>query len=316
MVNARSALPSSSKRAILVAEAVRRLKNCSTSLPIEEVAGYISTFNLAMRSSGHSERFRTVVNKRAMAIYNNSCTLSREQGRPMWRSREERREQVRESGGKNSKTDWFTKLGYQNTMTVPASKDGELMEKVSKVLSESMAPMGFRTLVMEDGGRAIKTDMVRTNPFPPIGGCGRDLCMMCKVKPSKGRCWDSNIVYSITCNRSPCTEGGIIPTYIGETCRSTKTRGSQHLTLYKGKKDNSFLWKHTQEEHQGQIGEADYKMEPLSRCKDSFTRIIQEAVLIQKNESDPKTDNLNSKMEYFGAEYIRPTFSKGPADLW
>ena len=107
VVMAGSALPSANKRAILVAEAVRRMKNCSADLPVEDIAKHISTFNLAMKNSGHSHRFREVINNRAMAVYNNAVKLSREQGRPMWRSRKERMEQVREKGGKSNKTEWF-----------------------------------------------------------------------------------------------------------------------------------------------------------------------------------------------------------------
>ena len=313
---ARSALPSSGKRAISVAEAVRRLKNCSIDLPAKEIASHLNTFNLQMQNSGHSTRFRGVIVARAMAVYNKSCTLSREEGKPMWRTREERQAQVEEKGGKADKTTWFSRLGYQNTLMVPASPGGELMKIVDKVLKKSTAPMGFKTLVLEDGGRSMKSDLVKSNPFSPNTGCNRADCMMCQTEPSRGKCWGSGAVYKITCNRLPCSGNDVLPTYVGETSRTLKTRGSQHLTLYTGKKDNSFLWKHAKEVHSGVIGTADFKMELLSRPRDTLVRILQEAVYIQKNESDEKTESLNSKMEYFGAEYIRPSFSKGPADIW
>ena len=88
------------------------------------------------------------------------------------------------------------------------------------------------------------------------------------------------------------------------------------MILYKGKKDNSFLWKHTKEEHMGVIGDSDYKMELINRPREPLNRILEEAVHIQRNEGDPKTKSLNSKMEYFVAEYVRPSFTKGPADVW
>ena len=234
----------------------------------------------------------------------------------MWRTREESIRQLAERGGRNNKTGWFEKLGYKNTINMPASLNGELMEKVSRALKNSTAPMGFKTLVMEDGGRSKKSDIVRSNPFPVEGGCERLNCVMCSIEPSKGKCWVSNCVYTIVCNRSPCIDGGALPTYVGETSRSIKTRGDQHMTLYRNKKDNSFLWKHTKEEHQGVIGQNDYKMVPLERCKEPLGRVLTEAVHIQKNEEDPKTISLNSKMEYFGSEMVRPSFSKGPADQW
>ena len=176
--------------------------------------------------------------------------------------------------------------------------------------------MNFKTLVTEDGGRSVKSDLVRSNPFTAEGACGRKECLMCSVEPSKGKCWKANVLYKITCNRSPCNSAGKVPTYVGETCRSTCTRGAQHFALYKGKKDNSFMWKHTLDKHQGKIGESDYKMEQVNQFQDPLTRILQEAVTIQRNETDEKTENLNSKMEYYGPEYVRPSFSKGPVDQW
>ena len=189
------------------------------------------------------------------------------------------------------------------------------MVKIKKALDDSTAPMGLKTLVQEDGGRSIKSDIVKSNPFPTKEGCGRAGCMMCILEPSKGRCWVSNIVYNITCNRSPCTEEPALPTYVGESCRSGFVRGGQHLSLYKGRKDNSFLWKHSKEKHLGVIGDRDYKMTLAERCRGPLPRVLTEAVLIQQNESSSKTENLNSKMEYFRPEYVRSSFSKGPADL-
>ena len=143
---------------------------------------------------------------------------------------------------------------------------------------------------------------------------------MCQVEPSKGSSWVSNIVYQIQCNRFPCnTVDAKTPTYIGETSRSLKTRGCQHNTLYIGKKENSFQWRHTNEKHNGIIGTnkgaGDYKMKPLNKFNSALTRVLEEAVRIQQLESDPKLDNSNSRFEYFGPEYVRPSFTKGPIDL-
>ena len=192
------------------------------------------------------------------------------------------------------------------------------MTNVNKAINSTTAPLGFKTLVVEDGGRSLKCDITKSNPFPVLTVCERPDCMMCTFEPSKGKCWGSNAVYKIECTRAPCTnEGGTLATYIGETCRSYYTRGSQHLNLYKNKKDNSRLWKHCKEEHGGLIeGETDFRMKPVEKFRDPITRILHEAVRIQQNEVDPKTLNLNSKMEYFGPEYVRPNFSKGPVDQW
>ena len=61
VIMARSALPSSSKRAILVAEGLRRMLNCHPDLPREEVAEYLTEFNVRMSEAGHIESFRRIV---------------------------------------------------------------------------------------------------------------------------------------------------------------------------------------------------------------------------------------------------------------
>ena len=207
---------------------------------------------------------------------------------------------------------------YSNTLVVPATLGGELTTLVKKELDKSTPPMGFKTIVQEDGGRSVRADIAKTNPFP-VSECGRQDCPLCQVEPSRGSCWVSNTVYQIQCNRSPCNMDGVrTPTYIGETSRTPYTRGCQHHALYIGKKDNSFQWKHTLERHGGVIGEnkgaKDYKMKPLNKFKKSLTRVIEEAVRIQQLESDPNLENLNSRLEYFAPKYGRPSFTKEPLD--
>ena len=239
----------------------------------------------------------------------------------MYRAKEERSKQRQEEGSKSDKTSWFGKLGYDNIIMLPATVDGELTNKVKKALDDSQPPLGFRTLVLEDGGRSLKSDLVRSNPFPRLS-CQREDCLMCQVSPSRGKCSASNMVYSIECNRSPCNDENSIctPTYIGETSRSCRVRGSEHLTLYRNGKDNSFMHKHMVEKHSGIMGEnkgiKDFKMESLNRFKGSLTRIVEEAVRIKEVDSNPKLEMMNSKIEYFGPQYVRTAFSKGPADRW
>ena len=57
------------------------------------------------------------------------------------------------------------------------------------------------------------------------------------------------------------------------------------------------MWKHCQDKHGGQIeGKTDFKMTPLERSRNCLTRIVNEAVRIRKNEGDPKTVSMNSKL--------------------
>ena len=77
------------------------------------------------------------------------------------------------------------------------------------------------------------------------------------------------------------------------------------------------MWRHNQLTHGGKMGEnngaKDFQMKKLHTYRHPLDRILEEAVLIQRLEGSKTVECLNSKEEYFGAEYIRPCFPKGPA---
>ena len=110
------------------------------------------------------------------------------------------------------------------------------------------------------------------------------------------------------------------PTYCGESSRSAFRRGAEHFSLYTNRFKSSFMLRHCQLAHNGVFGDkggmGDFSLEHISTFKDNLTRILEEAVLIQALEEDDKVECLNSKAEYFGAEYVPPCFPKGPAQVF
>ena len=66
----------------------------------------------------------------------------------------------------------------------------------------------------------------------------------------------------------------------------------------------------------GENGLLDYKMKVLNTFKESLNRILEEAVRIQQLDGDQRIEMLNSKIEYYAPQYVRPSYSKGPAELW
>ena len=80
------------------------------------------------------------------------------------------------------------------------------------------------------------------------------------------------------------------------------------------------MQKHNIDKHNGVRGEKnglfEFKMEALIRCKKASTRIVSEAVRIKQIDGDPKVEMLNSKIEFYGAQYVRASYSKGPAEQW
>ena len=193
-------------------------------------------------------------------------------------------------GGKADKTDWFKKLGKDVTVTVPASVDSKLSQLVREGLEQFQE--GEKYLVLEDGGRSLHQDLVKSN-FNPMETCERANCLTCWAAPSNGKCYKSNVGYRVSCAREPCTLTGAEPQqghgqldqlddgtddegdalqqhqyhdlcpppgaqYEGETARTAFTRGQQHLKLYRGsrkEKEKSFMWHHTQQVHGGVLGD-------------------------------------------------------------
>ena len=196
------------------------MMNCSPNLPVAQKAEFLSVFNVAMSDCGHSQSFRKVVTERAVMKYTAAWERKALTGAEVYRNKEEKKEALRISGGKPSKTDWFQRLGYQNTLMVPATLESKLTERVKEVMERSDKPGGFKTLILEDGGRSVKSDLVRSDPFPK-SQCNRDGCLMCSNGPSNGKCWSSSVVYKVSCNR--CV--GQTHSYVGETSRSPYRRG-------------------------------------------------------------------------------------------
>ena len=141
----RLALPTSTKRSILISEALRRMLNCHPDLPVKEKAEFLSEFCVRMAECGHEQRFREIVIKRAAEKYSASMKGLAEGTKPMYRNKEEKKEQAKLEGGLGkTKTGWFKSLGYDGTVTVPATQDSALMRLVEKALeaTDSPGPLG------------------------------------------------------------------------------------------------------------------------------------------------------------------------------
>ena len=151
-----------------------------------------------------------------------------------------------------------------------------LKKRVEKAIRMTDWPRSYKQLVMGDGGRTMASQLVKSNPFPRAN-CGRIRCGMCAAGGRNGKCWKSNIVYKIQCNRLPCVGGHNeepVPTYIGESSRTTYTRGLEHQDAYLKKKETSFMWRHCLEKHGGVMGspQTDYTYGVIESYRHSLDR--------------------------------------------
>ena len=107
----------------------------------------------------------------------------------------------------------------------------------------------------------------------------------------------------MVCDTCECR--GKTRVYEGETGRSARIRGDEHLAALKKQKNDSVLFKHKENEHTNE--EMRISMRITKRFKDPLSRQGNEAVRIS---SRSKTDLLNSKSEFHHPPITRVTVEK------
>ena len=138
----------------------------------------------------------------------------------------------------------------------------------------------------------MKDLLVVKNPFPNTV-CEMRKCVLCKnnTKEIKIPCNTNNVGYRLVCET--CEDKGFQKIYEGETARSARTRGAEHMRDFNKGKLDSAMYKHKQNEHEGE--EIKYRMEITKKFRDPLTRQANEAVRITSRK---KNEILNSKTEF------------------
>ena len=194
------------------------------------------------------------------------------------------------------KNNWYRnngKIEYKSVLFVPVTKGGVLAKEMKKREEEINRYSKERIKIVEGGGVQMKSILVQKNPFPNLK-CDMKKCLLCESsKPGSSSipCNSSNVGYRLNCDT--CRDRGAVKVYEGETSRSARIRGIEHLRDYRKGKTDSSLFKHKQNEHQNE--EMAFSMEITKRYKDPLSRQANEAVRISSRE---KTQILNSKNEF------------------
>jgi hypothetical protein len=333
-LNSRSAYPTMGTRATLMEETLRRLRNNSPEVRWEDKGKFLTKWTLAMMRGGHTERFRRDIVDRAVKRYLGELSDHNEGKRDIYRSREERERQMMERGGRNRKATWFRKTDRKTGKEITAMFKVKMTERetlkkiVEKKMSQFAGPEGIHAKVIEEGGRTLKSFLVKGDPFPRTK-CSRKECAV--NEGSCGEvCYTRNANYMLSCNRcddileekmvkiqqNEEAEGGgggrhkdggnegeegdeeqedlERNLYGGETSRSIHHRYRQHLEGYKGRKNH--LWEHVRKKHEGEIGEAggikDFKLELTGVDKEVMRRVVRESVKLRRiaNGEDEKSE--------------------------
>ena len=298
---------------------------------------HLEKFSIAMAEGGHKASYRKMIITRVLARYETSLHSHRSGTKRMYRTKGEREAHIR-TVGKTSKDDWFKKGGFTNCLTIPTTPGGRLAALVRETLEKCPAPGSTRTRVVERGGRSIRSQLVRSNPFPRKT-CGREKCPLTWQKRGcQDKCFREQVGYSghcQTCRNSQLQQGVPLEkvedrVYQGETSRSLFTRGNQHRDDYHSnfkhgrKAKSSWMWEHMKEHHGGRPGldhREDFQFRLLGSFNDCLSRQTDEAVRLEMVEQYGKVlgdrgegvggsivETLNGRGEFFQPKIVQHIF--------
>ena len=107
----------------------------------------------------------------------------------------------------------------------------------------------------------------------------------------------------MVCVRNGSENPGI---YVGETSRTLAERSSEHIAMLKNVDPKSFMVKHWALAHAGMDSQPSFKFEVVRKHKDSLSRMLHEALLIEKEA------NMNSKSEFRSNRLTRLVIEAAP----
>ena len=275
----RSAHGENTKRNVMVNEVCRILKNCSPYLPWKDIAKSVSDFVRRMELSGYDPKFRYDVVKRAVRRYR--VRVSKwEKGDEMYADLRTDTERMEDRNRK--KENWYRDDNkYESVLYVQPTVNSMLKKDIQSLAKKN----DVRVKVIEKAGLTMKRMLQKSNPYPKER-CSRVDCAMCEYGKI-GECRTRGCVYKIKCK-----EDG--KEYIGQTGRSIYERLKEEMTDLQRKGENSPLWKHAEECHEGQWFDMEVAVTDRNFGKPS-RRMITEAVRIDGLDNDKA---MNAKREW------------------
>ena len=149
-----------------------------------------------------------------------------------------------------------------------------------------------RIKIVEKSGQDIENILSKKDPFQKEI-CKEKACPICQNPDKKMNvfCNTNNVGYRWICNT--CKNNDKMKVYEGETSRSARLRGKEHVNSYRRKDCDSVLQKHKMLEHVNE--DVDFVMEITGVFRDALTRQADEAVRIHARKNE---ELMNSKSEF------------------
>ena len=321
VIHQNSAMSENGKIASLSMEVIRRLKNTSIELDQERIDRIIDNFTVKLISSGYGmQQAYTIIN----AGLKGYEKLLKKQTDGIMNIHRPAANGVASRNRKKltSKSSWFKKKKDQNKNEAPAEKSSENYRPRNKksgkkpntkeirtttVLFVEQTPggelanifrekekelsliTGFRVKIVERNGTRANQLLHKPNPWSNAR-CQNAKCYPCE-NGDISDCSKRNLVYISSC--IPCRKAEKPMYYVGETSRTSRERGAEHLDDYLKGKEESHMVKHLDEVHPGQQ-QASFEFRVHSTFQKALTRQITEAVLIRRAGEA----TLNSKGVY------------------
>jgi hypothetical protein len=301
VILADSALSFSKKRTILTQECLRRLRNTKIELGPGVQNRHLNLYMLKLKKSGYNQKFRTEILDSGLKAFQKMIEDDKNGSKPMYRSRDWNADQ-RQILKSKKKINWWnstnSKIQYKSVLFVTPTPGGVLAKELRKREEELNKNNKERIKIEEKGGLKIKDILGSRNPFKK-SHCVQKTCPLCTESESievastevKIPCNTNNVGYRWRC--VTCKERDITKVYEGETGRSARIRGAEHLKDLEKMREKSVLFKHKMSDHQDE--NVKFQMEITQKFKDAMTRQANEAVRIF---SRPSHEILNSKSEF------------------
>ena len=178
-------------------------------------------------------------------------------------------------------------------MFVARTRGGILANQLRSLEPQLCRLTRERVKVIERNGKRLLEILVKNNPWSSEP-CTRQNCPVCQqeVRPKVPGCHKRNITYVNVC--LTCEEEGRKTQYVGESSRSLAERYQEHLDDAKGNKEESHMWIHSRDQHQGIMR---YKVSQIKGHKSAMMRQISESIEI-KIRSAEGINLLNNKAEH------------------
>ena len=264
---------------------------------------------LKLKNSGYNRKYRIEILDSALKGFEKMVEEDRKGTKPLFRNRNWKKEE-REAQKKEKRLNWYKNEGkngiqYTSVLFVPPTPGGILAKQLRKREEELNKHNSERIKIVEKGGENVENILTKKDPFEKET-CKEKMCPLCTgTKKRKIFCNTNNVGYRWVCNT--CKEDDKTRVYEGETSRSGRLRGIEHVRALKNKREDSVLYKHQMVEHGGM--EADFKLEITGVFSDALSRQADEAVRISTRK---KYELMNSKTEFNHPPIARVVIEKNP----